>query len=185
MPGDEGTASLVRLASRGVQVRILTNSLAATDVSAVHAGYAKRRKDLLAAGVRLYELKRSALDATPREGSKPPGSSSASLHAKTFALDGRRVFVGSFNFDLRSALLNTELGLLIDSPALAARLAATFDADIPKVAYEVRLATDGESLEWVEQTPSGEKRYNSEPGSGVLLHAWIGLLSILPIEWLL
>jgi putative cardiolipin synthase len=185
VPGDEGTASLVRLASRGVQVRILTNSLAATDVSAVHAGYAKRRKDLLAAGVRLYELKRSALDATPREGSKPPGSSSASLHAKTFALDGRRVFVGSFNFDLRSALLNTELGLLIDSPALAARLAATFDADIPKVAYEVRLATDGESLEWVEQTPSGEKRYNSEPGSGVLLHAWIGLLSILPIEWLL
>jgi putative cardiolipin synthase len=185
VPGDEGTDALIRLARRGVQVRILTNSLSATDVSAVHAGYAKRRKDLLAAGVRLYELKRSALEAAPREGRKLMGSSSASLHAKTFALDGNRIFVGSFNFDLRSALLNTELGLLIDTPALAGQLAAAFDDQIPKVAYEVRLAADGESLEWVEQTPLGETRYDTEPGAGPFLRAWIGLLSILPIEWLL
>ena len=185
VPGDEGTEALARLARRGVQVRILTNSLSATDVSAVHAGYAKRRKDLLAAGVRLYELKRSALEATPREGSRLLGSSSASLHAKTFALDGNRIFVGSFNFDLRSALLNTELGLLIDSPALAGQLAAAFDADIPKVAYEVRLAADGERLEWVEQTPAGEMRYDTEPGAGPFLRGWVGFLSILPIEWLL
>ena len=186
VPGDGGTKAICELARTGVRVRVLTNSLAATDVGAVHAGYAKRRETLLAAGVRLYELKPTAgLDERHARGPVGGGSSSASLHAKTFAVDDARIFVGSFNFDERSALLNTEMGLLIDSPALSQRLAQAFDGDIPRSAYEVRLAAGSGRLEWIERTDTGETRHDTEPGAGFLKRAWIGFLSLLPIEWLL
>jgi putative cardiolipin synthase len=107
------------------------------------------------------------------------------LHAKTFAVDRDRVFVGSFNFDQRSARLNTEMGLVIASPALAQRLAAAFDTNVPRVAYEVRLTPDGENLEWIERTAAGETRYDTEPGTDWWLRTRVDMLSILPIEWLL
>jgi putative cardiolipin synthase len=185
VPGAEGTAALEALAKTGVKVRVLTNSLAASDVKSVHAGYAKRRLDLLRAGVQLYELKPTAVNES-REGKARFGaSSSAALHAKTFAVDHNRIFVGSFNFDQRSALLNTEMGLVIESPVLAQRLAASFDAEVPMHAYEVRLTPDGRDLEWIEQTPSGGKRYDTDPGTSWLLRRGVDVLSILPIEWLL
>ena len=123
VPMAEGASALEALAGRGVNVRVLTNALESTDVSAVHAGYAKRRKDLLRAGIRLYELKRGDVPK-PTGDKKIGGSSSASLHAKTFQIDGNRMFVGSFNFDPRSAKLNTEMGLVIDSPAMAQQFKA-------------------------------------------------------------
>jgi putative cardiolipin synthase len=184
VPGEEGTAALGALAARGVEVRVLTNSLAATDVGAVHSGYAKRRRALLDAGVRLYELKPTAAGVAPRDGRKRGGSSSASLHAKTFAIDRSRVFVGSFNFDPRSALLNTEMGLMIESPALAVALAEALDTRLPADAYELR-ATEQGGLEWIERTEAGETRHGSEPGAALLKRLWIELLSVLPIEWLL
>jgi len=185
VPGDGGTAALVALAQRGVQVRILTNSLAATDESAVHAGYSGRRRALLQAGVALYELKPTAFLEASRDTHKSGRSSSSALHAKTFAVDRSRIFVGSFNFDPRSALLNTEMGLVIESPALAQALAAAFDSTLPNIAYEVRLAPDGRSLEWIERTASGEKRYDVDPGTSWALRTQVELMSILPIEWLL
>jgi putative cardiolipin synthase len=182
VPGENGTAALVALASRGVQVRILTNSLASSDVGAVHAGYAKRRVDLLRSGVRLYELKPTAVkEKFPASGGFG-SSSSSGLHAKTFAVDRARIFVGSFNFDPRSALLNTEMGLVIDSPTLAQGLAERFDTEIPRAAYEVRLAADGRSLEWIERTAAGERRYDVEPETGGLRRFAIEVMSILPIE---
>lgn len=185
VPGDEGTAALERLAARGVEVRVLTNSLAATDVPAVHAGYARRRCDLLRFGVKLYELKPAARqqgERTPTLGS----SSSVQLHAKTSALDRDRLFVGSFNFDQRSAFLNTEMGIVIDSPVLAQRLAGALDVQVPKgAAYEVAVAADGHCPEWIERTPAGEARFEIEPGTSAAQRGWIQFLEILPIEWLL
>jgi len=178
VPMADGSALLAEIARRGVRVRVLTNSLEATDVGAVHAGYAKRRKRLLRAGVKLYELERSA---GLRAGH---GSSSASLHAKTFAVDDRRVFVGSVNLDPRSALLNTENGLLIDSPALARQISASFDSRILLDAYEVGLRPDG-GLVWIDRTGDGEVRYDHDPRVSPLRRAAITLLSHLPIEWLL
>lgn len=99
MPGDDGTAALVAIAKRGVQVRILTNSLSSSDESAVQAGYAKRRPDLLRAGVRIYELKPTAVKEARERHHGFGSSSSAGLHAKTFAVDGDWTFVGSFNLD--------------------------------------------------------------------------------------
>ena len=185
VPGDGGTAALVELARRGVRVRILTNSLAASDVAVVHAGYLKRRRDLLRAGVVLYELKPAT--APPAGTEANAGSSGASgLHAKTYAVDDARIFVGSFNFDPRSARLNTELGVVIESAALARRLATTFDTVVPLRAYEVRLAPDGDGLQWIERSAAGEeKRLDHEPETSGLKRFGVQLLSILPIDWLL
>ncbi|VTU24913.1 phospholipase D family protein [Variovorax sp. RA8] len=187
VPGAEGAQELAALARRGVAVRVLTNSLAATDVAAVHAGYARYRKGLLAAGVVLYELKPSAAPPPRPEEEKrrnPGGSSAASLHAKTFAVDRRRIFVGSLNLDPRSVHLNTEMGVVIDSPTLARRLGVEIDQAVPTLAYEVRLPQGG-GMEWIDRGPDGETRYRSEPDTGGLRRLWVDFLSLLPIEWLL
>jgi len=177
VPTKEGTAALREMASRGVKVRVLTNSLAATDVAPVHAGYAKYREALLRGGVRLYELKPTATEKSERSG--VGGSSDASLHAKTFAVDRSRIFVGSFNFDPRSARLNTEMGVVVESGKLAAQLSGALDSLLPRDAYEVLLVE--EKLQWVDNGT----RHTSEPGAGLLRRLWIGFLSLLPIEWLL
>jgi len=188
VPGADGTQELAALAARGVKVRVLTNSLAATDVAAVHAGYARYRKDLLAAGAVLYELKpgAAALQRPEEERRRNPGgSSAASLHAKTFAVDRSRIFVGSLNLDPRSVHLNTEMGVVIDSPALAQRLGIEIDLVVPTLAYEVRLSHEGDGLEWIERGPEGETRSRSEPDTSRLRRLWVDFLSVLPIEWLL
>lgn len=184
VPTKTGTRALASLAGDGVRVRVLTNSLEATDVSAVHAGYAKRRKALLRAGVGLYELRRLLADGERHRSAGPFGSSSASLHAKTFAVDGERVFIGSFNFDPRSALLNTELGFVIESRAMAERMQRAFDQRIPAMAYEVGLAEDG-GLYWLERRDGGTVRHTAEPGTGFWRRTWVWFVSKLPIEWML
>ncbi|MES1265883.1 MAG: phospholipase D-like domain-containing protein, partial [Variovorax sp.] len=193
VPGKDGTAALVRMAGSGIQVRVLTNSLAATDVSAVHAGYAKYRKQLLEGGVRVYELKPGDAVPPPEKdkgkdgerggglpGSGSRGSSASSLHAKTFGIDRERIFVGSFNLDPRSARLNTEMGVIIDSRHLSGELARQFDTVIPAKAFEVRMQADGHGMEWIEQSPQGEMRYTTEPGAGALKRGWIDGLEVLP-----
>jgi putative cardiolipin synthase len=190
VPGAQGTANLVAMAARGVQVTVLTNSLAATDVGVVYAGYQHYRRDLLRAGVRLYELKRAAVpsgaDDDPRSAGivgSGVGSSSASLHAKTFAVDRARIFVGSFNLDPRSVALNTEMGVVLESPALARTLSDAARDVFLRNAYELRL--EGDNVVWIEHTAAGEVRHAKTPGVGLLRNLWIGFLSLLPIEHLL
>jgi putative cardiolipin synthase len=182
VPGEKGPESLAQLAERGVNIRILTNSLASSESGVVFSGYAKRRKALLRAGVQLWETKPMIGQAARKEKS---GSSSAALHAKTFAVDRDTVFVGSFNFDPRSALLNTELGLVIESPSLAQGLSEFFDKVVPGKAYEVRLKSDGSSIEWIERTESGETVYDADPGTGSFKRMGVHVLSVFPIDWLL
>jgi putative cardiolipin synthase len=179
----EATQMFVGWASRGLKVRVLTNSFAATDVSVVHAGYAKRRKALLRAGVRIYELRALSTTREPRSDASS-GSSAASLHAKTFASDRTHVFIGSFNFDPRSAHLNTEMGIVLRSPALAQGIAEAFDESIPASAYEPRLGASGD-LYWIERRGGKEIRHDIEPGTAWWQRLAIRFLSLLPIEWLL
>jgi putative cardiolipin synthase len=185
VPGERGTELLAALAKRGVAVRILTNSLAASDEKSVHSGYAKRRRDLLQTGVRLFEITPTAMKEANGSISRFGSGSSSGLHAKTFAVDNRRIFVGSFNFDQRSGRLNTEMGLVLSDPVLAQKLARFFDVEVPMLAYEVRLAADGNSLQWIKRTASGEKHYDTEPDTDWSTRMGVELLSILPIEWLL
>jgi putative cardiolipin synthase len=162
-------------------VRVLTNALEATDVPLVHAGYAKRRRALLENGVKLWELRRVG-QTRP---SSPPGfgSSGASLHAKTFAVDRSRIFIGSFNFDPRSAELNTEIGFVIESPTLAQRLSEIFDRSVPVNAYEVQIGSDG--LTWVERRDNTTLVHSSEPRTALWKRILVAVFSALPIErWL-
>jgi putative cardiolipin synthase len=189
VPTSEGTAALLAHAQRGVSIRVLTNSLASSDVAPVYAGYSNYRQELLRGGVRLYELKGKPQEDKDREhdpafGSRG-GSSGASLHTKAFGVDKRRIFVGSFNFDPRSARLNTEMGVVMESATLATQLSDVFDRKLSLVAYEVRMADDGQSVIWIDRTGPDEIRLVTAPEAGLLKRMWIGFLSILPIEWLL
>lgn len=184
VPTAVGVDWLVGLTKRGVQIQILTNSLEATDVAFVHAGYAKRRKALLKAAITLYELRRATTSPGQKERAGSMGSSGSSLHAKTFSVDHARVFIGSFNFDPRSAKLNTEMGFVLESPAIAGQMDAVFRDRVPSDAYEVRLSASGQ-LYWVERRGEGPLRHDTEPGTSVWQRAWIRFLAVLPIEWLL
>jgi cardiolipin synthase C len=181
VPGEKGSEALEAMARRGVKVRVLTNSLAATDELSVHAGYSKRRIPLLRAGVQLYELKPEAANIKKR--SKEIGSSAkAGLHAKTYEVDGRAIFVGSFNLDPRSSKLNTEMGLVIDSPTLAGDLADAIDKCSPDIAYRVTLTDDGK-LKW-ENGPGGLS-FTTEPETTWTKRTAVRIETWLPIEWLL
>jgi len=184
VPTDTGVDALVELVRSGVKVKLLTNSLEATDVAAVHAGYAKHRKTLLEAGVVLHELRRLTQASARRRTLGLNGSSASSLHSKTFSVDRARVFVGSFNFDPRSAKLNTEMGFIIESPALAIRIFAAFNERMPAEAYEVRLSPDRQ-LYWLERRGETVLRHDVEPGTSFGDRASVSLMSMLPIEWLL
>jgi putative cardiolipin synthase len=184
VPLNAGVETLAEASRRGVKVRVLTNALESTDVAAVHAGYAKHRKSLLRAGVSLYELRRAGQASATRQVTGFAGSSSSSLHSKTFSVDHLRVFIGSFNFDPRSARLNTEMGFVIESPALAASISSAFADRIPVNAYEVRLSKAGE-LYWIERQGITELRHNIEPGTSVMARMGVSFISMLPIDWLL
>lgn len=185
VPTEKGVAFFSRLAKAGVNVQILTNSLEATDVAAVHSGYAKTRVELLKAGVKLFELKSSAGVQNKRQGKRNSmlGSSGSSLHTKTFSVDGSRVFVGSFNFDPRSVNLNTEMGFLIQSTALATQIDLAFQA-LPTMAYEVRL-DDDDSLVWIERDGGQEIRHDLEPKATTWRKIVVFFYSLLPINDLL
>jgi putative cardiolipin synthase len=192
VPGKEGVEFLRSLRARGVRVRVLTNSLASTDVSAVHAGYARYREELLREGVELYEIKATAqIRDDDRKGDKKDkagltGSSRASLHAKTFTFDRRAVFVGSLNLDPRSVELNTEIGVVFESPQAGEQFAEGFDRLVKKHAYRLELkgtpGTVSQRLEWVSEEDGQETRYTTEPNSSVWRRMGVWFLSWLPIE---
>ena len=156
----------------------------ATDVQPVHAGYARYRKKLLKSGIELFELKSLAGKVKTRQRILRMGSSGASLHAKTFAIDGERLFVGSFNFDLRSAFLNCEMGLIIDSPALAGSVSAMFDTSLAELSYRPLIDADGR-LYWLTNEQGKDMRHTVEPETTVFGRMRVWLISLLPIEWLL
>lgn len=176
VPRDRGLELFTRKASSGVQVRIITNTLAATDVVAVHSGYSPYRKDLLRAGVELFEIKDNP-NIKKRSWSL---SSQSSLHAKTFIVDNRWVFIGSFNLDPRSAIHNTELGVLIDSPALAKVLKEGMDEKLQEVAYQVSLQAEDEQLRWTDL--EDQSQLDEEPNAGFWRQFMASLLRLLPIE---
>ena len=183
VPGAQGVQAFTSLAERRVRVRFLTNSLEATDVLPVHAGYSKRRESLLKGGVELFELRRRSAASEAKNKLGPLGSSGASLHAKTFAVDGQRIFVGSFNFDPRSARLNTELGLLIDSERLAGALHRAFDEGFGGSAWQVKKY--GDTLVWIEPDAPDAAPLTAEPGSNIWRRTAIKIIGWLPVEWLL
>ncbi|MGH7521817.1 MAG: phospholipase D-like domain-containing protein, partial [Gemmatimonadales bacterium] len=179
VPGKDGVAFFGEQRRSGVNVRVLTNSLAATDVWLVHAGYMKYRRSLLKQGVRIYELRPEAAGVKgPRGSGIAIGSSRASLHAKTFVFDRSSVFIGSVNLDPRSLEQNTEVGVLVNSPDLAAEVASLFDRwASPALAYEVTRGKYGR-LEWTGG-------FTNEPGAGFWRPLGAKFFSLFPIDSLI
>jgi len=191
VPGDKLVEYLGMLVDRGVRIRILTNSLAANDVGVVHAGYMRYREALLRHGIELYEFK--PLHDEKQKNKKWTGSSNASLHAKTFGIDRQLIFVGSFNLDPRSIALNTELGVLFESPELAIALAEVLDKDVVQKAYRLELKTlpanddeqrdfDEFAIQWIAQQDGKTIRYEAEPNTSWWQRFMAGFLSIFVIE---
>jgi putative cardiolipin synthase len=165
---------------RGGKVRALTNSAAATDVLPAQAGYENTRKTLLQAGVDLYELRPDT--NMPRKWSILSFGSKAALHAKTVVFDRQSVWIGSFNLDPRSIGLNTEVGLMIDSPEIAEQVAEIMEGGVtPGSAYHVPLDENGDLL-WTTEVDGKEVRYHSDPTTGFWRRLQIGTLRLLPIE---
>ena len=175
VPMDEGVKNLVAMVDRGVEVSVVTNSLAATDVVAVHSGYRKYRKDLLAGGVKIYESKVNP----SHKPSSWKGSSRASLHAKSFVLDERKVFVGSFNIDPRSVELNTEMGILIESPELAKAILSGED-QLAGTTYRLVLDEGTRDIVWIDDVTG--RHYESEPDASLWRRIGAVLIGWLPIE---
>ncbi len=173
IPGPGGANALREMVQRGVAVAVLTNSLAATDVAAVHGAYARYRRRLVQGGVQLYELK----PYRRRRRVSIFGSSAASLHTKAFTVDGHTGFVGSMNFDPRSISLNTEMGIVFSSPALVAEIDALFAAEIaPERSY--RVSMDGRRLVWEDNISTR----HMEPTAGTWRRTVAIAARLLPIE---
>jgi putative cardiolipin synthase len=177
IPGDRGVAALASITAAGARVSVLTNSLAATDVVAVHGAYASYRKGLLRSGIALYELRPKAL----REGASLFGSRGASLHAKAFTVDRRTGFIGSFNFDPRSVSLNTEMGVFFSDPDLVEQVRAVIRNQMsPASAWEIDLA--GDRIVWIGDAEADGGAARSEPEAGAGRRIAAALIRILPIE---
>ena len=173
VPRKEGVDFFAALVKKGVNVVIITNSLASTNHSSVHAVYARYRKPLLQKGVQLYELRARSESAKSR--------TKLTLHSKVATVDRQRLFVGSFNLDPRSLYLNTEMGMMVESSELAESMAASILVSLPESSYRLRLSERGK-LQWVLQTTDVEEIITTEPQSGAWLRFRTWLLGLLPIE---
>lgn len=166
VPGETGLVYLTGRADAGADVRLLTNSLEATDVPVVHGGYAPYRKALLEHGVKLYELRRQP---GVGGGSGPHlfrkgMSSDSSLHSKAMIFDQQKSFIGSFNFDPRSGLWNTEVGVLVDSPQLAAEARKlALQGMAPALSYQPKLEQG--DIVWETEDNGQLHTLKREPGS--------------------
>jgi cardiolipin synthase C len=179
VPLDGGVAKLKELAERGVRVRILTNSLASNDVIAAFAGYSNSREALIRSGVELHELRPEPGPVRKRIiglGGK------SGLHTKALVFDRKDVFIGSLNLDARSNAINTEAGLYVQSPALAAQVVEYMNegAD-PDVSYRLQLDQDGK-LSWIADDEGTPLRYDTDPMATLWQRFLTSLIRMLPIE---
>ena len=184
IPQDLGVKRLTEWAQKGVDVTVLTNSLAATDVAAVHAGYGHYRAALLHGGVKLWELKPSDLAEFKKETNnkiRKAGSSQASLHAKTMSIDDNLLFVGSLNLDPRSFDLNTEMGVLIHTDKLSMMLSDWVENKMKYFAWQIALKkSNGNELLW-RDVATGET-FENEPQTSCWRRFCVWFMSLFPIE---
>lgn len=176
IPGAKGQAFLIEEVMNDADLKVLTNSLSSTDLLAVHANYAPYRKPLLEAGAEIWELRPIA--GQQDRASPLLNESLASLHAKTFVFDRRELFVGSINLDPRSLWLNTESGVFVEQPELAAQAARLFELwTSESFAFRLQLNDKG-NINWHAEG----QVWTAEPGASALRRFSTWLLGWLPIE---
>jgi cardiolipin synthase C len=162
--------------TRGVRVRVLTNSLASNDAPIAHVGYARHREALLKLGIELYEMRSEQAgigSALGSSGASVTGESRAMLHSKVLVLDGRLLVVGSMNLDLRSQLQNTEVAVLVGSRRLAGTATEVIETTLRDGAWHVELV-DGR-LTWRAPQGSALKDTTTEPDASIGLQLMLKL----------
>jgi len=179
VPRKEGTKIFSELQARGVNVTIVTNSLAANNQITVHGGYAPSRKPLLKNGIKIYEVRPDA-DVAGAELVAASGAK-ATLHTKAFLVDRKKVFIGSFNFDPRSANLNTESGVIIQSEQMGSLFRNRVEAGLKRQTYELFLNEDGK-LRWRGFDDGQEVIYKKEPRSTWGQRFVAGFMRLMPIR---
>ncbi len=179
VPQKTGIEFFSELESRGVEVTIVTNSLAANNHAIVHSGYAPARKPLLRAGVRLFEVRPDA-DFLGYE-VVAASDAKATLHTKAFVVDREKSFIGSFNFDPRSAVYNTESGVIIESESIGEQFGRTIDAKLKEETYELFLNEDGK-LRWRGYRNGETTIYKKDPESSLGQRSAVGFARLLPIK---
>ena len=188
IPGTDGMRLFKDLRKRGVRVRILTNSLESTPELMAQSGYMRYRVPLLEEGVQLYEVRSLLGNARGSgESSAATRSGNYALHAKLFVFDRERLYIGSMNFDQRSHHLNTEVGLIIDSPELARQTALRFESIVvPANSYALALRKDpgaaAPALIWRTRENGKDVDYDSEPARSAWQRMKVELLSLLPLD---
>ena len=186
VPGKSGLSFFRKLRERGVNITVLTNSLASTDVPVVHSGYANYRRQLLKMGVTLYELNRNLTNEQKqvmKEGKLY--ESKSSLHAKAMIIDRSLVFIGSLNLDPRSVQQNTEIGIVLKSSEIADRLAMFFDKIVPSIAFRLELRTDENGFEhivWLGLVDGENETLYWEPHTSFWERFSMGFLRLVPAE---
>ncbi len=179
VPRKSGIEYFQTLRDRGLEITVITNSLAANNHAIVHSGYAPSRKPLLKMGVKIYEVRHTAtLEGVDRGGA---GASLATLHTKAFVVDRKELFVGSFNWDPRSVNINTELGVIMKSPELAEKVAGIIDRYRDTKAYAVILNEKGK-LRWVDRSSGEDVILTKEPDTTWGRRFNAGFMRILPIR---
>jgi cardiolipin synthase C len=196
VPREAGVKMLAKMRDRGVTVKVLTNSLASNDVPTAHGGYARYRKDLLRLGVDLFELRPAPGQKDEKEHSIGGSSSGAALHAKTFILDRKVLFVGTLNLDPRSVWSDTQNGIVVRSETLAGQAAHLFKENTTlQRAFKVTLQTssteangsrsEATRLQWVAEENGKEVNYCHEPQTGLWRRISVKFLSLFVPEKML
>lgn len=133
--------------SRGVRIRILTNSLASTDNVEAFSGYQRNRKKILETGARVFEFRPYAAERTKimtgelqeKLNYKPIFG----LHAKSMVIDGKTAVIGTFNLDPRSANLNTECLVIVKNKQIAQGVLKGMEIEfLPENAWETTLESN-------------------------------------------
>ncbi len=186
IPGKDGTQGLAALVKKGVNVKIFTNSAVSNNVGMVHAHYSKYRKKLLKAGVELFEVRQTTADVTnnitvdsakDNSHKKIKNIGLATVHAKSFVIDRKIVFIGSFNFDARSSIENTEIGVVIESEVTGQQFGDWFDDNIDRIAY--RLSLRNNVISWLDKSSGRTVALTKEPNTN-----WWGRSKSKVIGWL-
>ena len=181
VPGKEGVAGAKELTERGVRVKVLTNSLASNNVLAAHAGYAKYRVPMLEAGAEMYEYRPDAADR--KDWSPAAANAPTQMHTKVFVIDREMAFIGTFNLDPRSKVINTEIGVLIRHPGFAEQTAAFIERGMePGNAYRVLLDDESREARWIRRDGEKTRTYRYDPKTGFFRNLGVAFIRLFPIE---
>jgi len=181
IPGPKGTDKVAEYTARGISVRAITNSMAATDSIPAFSGFARYRKDSVLNGLELFELKPD-ISKFVDDSKMLNTSGKGGVHSKVVTFDREIVFIGSLNFDPRSRYLNTEIGVLIYSEELARQVAdISLEMMKPENSWQTKVDDNG-SLVWEETNNGSHRTYKSDPEASGWRKFKTFIFSLLPVE---